>query len=129
MALKKLALFERFDWEAFSKDKVFSVTECKEWKDYNTGERLGTDVIVGIAVDKTVYKDTDGTVLQISNRFKELSFKVKKDVNIPVDAVVRPVNAIASRYSNRTDTLKLRNELSVKCDDIQVVPTQNGKVI
>lgn len=128
MPLKRLSDFEHFDWDAFSKDKIFVVTECKEWNDYKTKEHFGTDVLVGIAKDDTEYKDKDGNIAQVTNSFKELSFKVKKDVNIPVKTYVRPVNAVATRYSNKNDTHNLRNELSVKCDDIQIVKVQRKGV-
>lgn len=124
MPLKRLSDFEHFDWDAFSKDKVFIVTECKEWLDFNTKDHLGTDVVVGIAKDATEYKDKDGNIVQATNRFKELSFKVNKDIDIPLDTCVRPVNAVASRYSSKSDLSKSRKELSVKCDDIQIIQLQ-----
>ena len=53
--MKKLSQFSGFDDEAFSKGKLYLCTGQSEWKDYNTGEHLGTKVEVVIYRDDTAY--------------------------------------------------------------------------
>lgn len=113
MALKKLSQFLRFDFEAFAKGKVFQVTGCSKWVDYDTKAYMGTKVDVGIIKDVTQYQLKDGEI--VSNRFEKLTFKVPKDINVPVDAYVMPVNAVATVYG------EYRNQLSIKADDIRIL--------
>lgn len=47
-----------------------------------------------------------------SNRFEKLRFKVNKDITIPMDAVIVPVNPVATVYG------KYRNNLSIKWDNV-----------
>lgn len=123
MSLKRLSNFVNFDWESFAKDKRFMCTGCSEWKDRDTGKILGTAVEATIIDDKTVYYDKDGNVLNVTNRFEKINIKVKKDVNIPLDSIIKPINVIAKTYGD------FNNQLSVKCDDVQVVPTHQRKVV
>lgn len=55
----------------------------------------------------------------MSNRFEKLTFKVSKDVEIPIEAIVEPLNATAAVYGD------YRNQLSVKCSDIKVLRTKS----
>ena len=48
--------------------------------------------------------------LQMQNG--KITFKVNKDINVPLKARVKPINAVATIYGD------YRNQLSVKCDDI-----------
>lgn len=113
MALKKLNQFLKFDFEAFSKGKYFQVTGCSEWKDFETKAHMGTKVNVAIVKDNTPYNLKDGE--SVSNRYEKLTFKVSKDINIPVDTIVVPVNAVATVYG------EYRNQLSIKADDIKIL--------
>lgn len=114
MALKKLNQFLHFDFEAFAKGKVFQVTGCSKWVDHETKAHVGTKVDAGIVKDTTQYQLADGET--VSNRFEKLTFKVpKKDMNVPVDAYVMPVNAVATVYG------EYRNQLSIKADDIRIL--------
>lgn len=110
--MKGLNQFNTFDWNRFADGKLFVVTGVSEWSDFNTKAHLGTKVDCVIAVDKTVYAFKDGQ--QFTNRFEKISFKVNKDMNIPIDSRVMPKGATASIYG------EYRNKLSVKCDDIVV---------
>lgn len=111
--MKYLSQFNSFDFEAFSKGKVFVVTGCVPWKDYKTKEVLGTRVDCVIAVDKTEYLRKEGDTS--SNRFEKISFKVdRNDLIIPNDSRVMPVDAEAKIWGD------YRNQLSVKCSDVQV---------
>lgn len=104
--------FNIFDWDRFSDGKTFVVTGVSEWLDFDTKAHLGTKLDCVIAVDKTKYTFKDGQ--QFTNRFEKISFKVNKDINIPIESRVIPKGATASIYG------EYRNMLSVKCDDIVV---------
>lgn len=111
--MKKLSQFMRFDCEAFFREKVFQVTGASEWVDYTTKAHMGTKVDVAIIKDDTQYKLKEGET--VSNLYEKLTFKVRKDVNVPVGAHVVPVNAAATVYGD------YRNQLSVTADDIRVI--------
>lgn len=115
--MKKLSQFLKFDMEAFSRDKVYVSTGQSPWNDFDTKEHLGTKIEAFIAEDKTPYKCKDGEV--VSNRFEKIIFKIKKDVNVPVNARVMPVNPVAVVYGD------YRNQLSVTADDIRVIASKN----
>lgn len=115
--MKKLPQFSVFDFEAFSKGKLYLCTGQSEWKDYNTGEHLGTKVDVVIYRDDTAYVQKEGE--SVSNRFEKLTFKVNKDVEVPVEAIIEPVDAVATIYGD------YRNLFSVKCADIKVLRTKS----
>ena len=111
--MKGLNQFLSFDWDAFADGKAFIVTGVSEYQDFDTKAHLGTRVDCIILTDKTPYKFKDGE--EFTNRFEKITFKVSKDVNVAIDARVVPVNAVASIYG------EYRNQLSVKCDDIQTI--------
>ncbi|MCI8526816.1 MAG: hypothetical protein HFF17_13080 [Oscillospiraceae bacterium] len=113
MALKKLNQFLKFDFEAFSKGKVYQVSGTSEWVDFTSKAHMGTKVEVAILKDETQYKQKEGE--NVSNRYEKLNFKVRKDVKIPLNAYVVPVNATATVYGD------YRNQLSVTADDIRVL--------
>ncbi len=121
MNLTNLYQFNKFDWDAFSKDKEFTMTSCKEWKDFNDGSHMGTDVRVRITKDDTAYYSKDGET--VTNLYEELSFKVSNDVQIPVDSKVVPVNPVVSAYEKKQNNgwSNYKNQLSVKCDDIKII--------
>jgi len=108
--MKGLNQFIKFDWDAFAEGKTFIVTSISEYVDFDTKAHLGTKVDCVIATDNTVYKFKDGE--EFTNRFEKISFKVSKDINIPIETRVVPKNAVATIYG------EYRNQLSVKCDDI-----------
>ncbi len=108
--MKGLNQFIKFDWNAFAEGKTFIVTSISEYVDFDTKAHLGTKVDCVIATDNTVYKFKDGE--EFTNRFEKISFKVSKDINIPIETRVVPKNAVATIYG------EYRNQLSVKCDDI-----------
>lgn len=111
--MKQLNQFNIFDWNAFADGKRFLVTSCRPWVDFETKETLGTQVEVVIYKDDTHYNQKDGEI--VTNLFEKLSFKVSKDLDIPIKAFVEPVNVSAKIYG------EYRNQLSVKCDDITVL--------
>jgi hypothetical protein len=113
--MKKLNQFQRFDWNAFSDGKLFLVTGTSEWQDYDTKEHLGTVVEVVIYKDDTKYVQKEGE--HVTNRFEKLKFKVRKDVDVPLNRLVQPVGVTATIYGD------YRNQLSVKADDIKVIQT------
>lgn len=116
--MKGLSQFLKFDWDAFSQGKLFTVTGLREYQDFDSKAHIGTKVECVIALDKTAYSFKDGK--EFTNRFEKITFKVSKDVNIPLESRVIPKGAVASIYGD------FRNQLSVKCNDIVVaVPKEN----
>ena len=113
MALKKLNQFLQFDYPRFSDGKICQVVGVSEWVDYDTKKHIGTKIEVVIVEDKTRYTYKDGEV--VSNRFEKLVYKVKKDVKVPIDARVEPVNPVATVYGD------FRNQLSIVEDDIRII--------
>lgn len=115
--MKGLAQFNKFDWDSFANGKQFIVTSVDEYIDFDTKAHLGTKVECIISVDKTPYVFKAGK--EFTNRFEKITFKVMKDMSIPLDAHVMPKNVTASIYG------EFRNQLSVKCEDI-LIATQKG---
>ena len=111
--MKGLNQFLSFNWDAFAEGKTFIVTGVSEYQDFETKKHLGTKVDCIIASDKTPYKFKNGE--EFTNRFEKISFKVSKDVTIPIETRVIVKNVTASIYG------EYRNQLSVKAEDIQVV--------
>ena len=110
--MKGLNQFLRFDCNAFAEGKSFLVTGVSEYQDFDTKQHLGTKVECVIALDKTPYSFKDGK--EFNNRFEKITFKVLKDVNIPLESRVMPKGVTANIYG------EYRNQLSVKCEDIAV---------
>ena len=110
--MKGLNQFLTFNWAAFAEGKTFVVTGVSEYQDYESKEHLGTKVECVIYVDRTPYSFKDGK--EFTNRFEKITFKVLKDVDIPIDSRVMPTNVVANIYG------EYRNQLSVKCEDIAV---------
>lgn len=123
MPLKKVANYVRYDWQSFAKDKRFICTGCSEWKDHDTGKHLGSLVEATIIEDKTVYYDKNGNEVKVTNRFEKINMKVKKDVDIPLDSIINPINVVAKPYGD------FNSKISVTCDDIQIVPTQQTRKV
>lgn len=113
MALKKLRYFEYFDSELFFEGKRFKAIGKQDWIDYKTKKTIGTKVEVVIASDKTDYGCENGEI--ISNIYEKLVWKVPKEVDVPMDVEVKPVNAVCTIFGD------YRNQLSIVCDDIEIV--------
>lgn len=71
--MKGLGQFRRFDWDGFSRDKIFQVVAIADWKDRETGKRLGKKIDVVIVRDGTAYEFRNGE--QFTNRLARLTFK------------------------------------------------------
>ncbi len=112
--MKKLSQFMVFNFEAFTKEKMLRVTGVSEWVDFETKKHMGTKIEVTIVKDNTRYKQKDGE--NVSNIYEKFNIKVPKDVNVPMNAYIVPVNAVATVYGD------YKNQLSVKADDIRVIP-------
>ncbi len=113
--MKGLNQFLFFNWEAFAEGKSFVVIGVSEYLDFDTKEHLGTKVDCVIAVDKTPYKFKDGNTF--SNRFEKISFKVSKDINVPIDSRVMPKNVVATVWKEKETNIP---QLSVKCEDLAI---------
>lgn len=114
MALKKLSKFVFFDFEEFARKKKFLSIGQSPWKDFSTGNISGTKIEVVIAQDRTDYGEVpEGEV--VSNIYEKLTIKVPKQIEVPLNVEVRPINAIGSVYGD------YRNQLSITAEDIEVV--------
>ena len=100
----------------------FGVGLAKYMWHYNVTDRSHIANQRAIIEDNTDYRDEDGNKLNISNRFEKLKFKVKKDIDVPLNAIINPINVTGKV------TGEYRNNLSLKCDDIQVISQQPRKV-
>lgn len=116
--MKHLNQFATFDFGAWSSAKDFICTGQRPWVDRDSGSVLGTVVDAVIFRDNTVYKRKEGDTT--TNRFEKISFKVNKAVTVPADAPIRPVNPVATIWGD------FRNNLSVKADDIELLPRQQA---
>ena len=113
MALKKLNQFNYFDAEEFfSKLSLIAVGKAT-WKEFGSGNVLGTKVEVVIAGDKHNYNTQDGDV--VNNMYEKLIVKIARDIDVPMNAKVRLVNPKANIYG------EYRNQLSVTAEDIEVL--------
>ena len=119
--MKYLNQFISFDWNRFAEGKTFLVTGVSEWVDYDSKSHLGTKVEVVILADNTKYEFKNGD--RSTNRFEKLTFKINKDLEIPMDSKVVPRGVTASVYG------EYRNLLSVKCTDINVMRIQFSNTI
>lgn len=116
--MKGLRYFNVFDSKRFFDGKVLSVSSVSVWQDYETKQIVGTKVEAVIIEDKTNYPTKNG--VKISNRYQTLTFKVSKPLNdiqsrITLDMIITPVNPVCTIYGNYGENL------SIKCDDVQVV--------
>lgn len=111
--MKKLNQFLKFDMDTFSQGKLYQVVGIEPWNDFNTKAHLGTKVTTVIARDKTPYKCKDGEV--VTNLYEKLVFKIRKDVQVPINSYIVPVNAVGVVYGD------YRNQLSVTADDVRIM--------
>ena len=112
--MKYLNQFVSFDLKSFLDGKKLEVVDVKDYIDFKTKEHLGSKVEVVITEDNTHYTIPDGKSAA-TNRYEKLTFKIRKDVDIPLGAVVIPKGAKAKVYGD------YNNLLSIVCEDIVVV--------
>ena len=112
--MKKLNMFNHLDFDGFMKGKQLMSTGVKQWTDHDTGEILGTKVETVIVKDKTDY-GVSKTGEQVSNLFEKIVFKVPKQIEVPMNVEVIPVNVDAKVYGDYHD------KISATAEDIQVV--------
>lgn len=103
-------MFTTFNWNLFAKEKRFLSTSKSEWKNFNTGEHLGTKVEAVIAADNTNYGDQNGDT--VTNLYEKLTFKVRKDIDVPLNVEIVPKGVTAIVYGD------YRNQLSCTAEDI-----------
>lgn len=112
MALKKLSQFELFNNSFFDALDLGTVGKS-EWKNFDSGEHMGTKVELVIVGDRNAYKTTNGEV--VNNMYEKITVKIAKDIDVPMNAHVHLVNPQASIYG------QYRNQLSIVADDIEVI--------
>ena len=112
--MNKLHMFLKFDVEGFLKDKRLMSIGVEPWKDYNTGDVLGTKVQVAIMVDETNYgPQKDGKI--VNNKLEKFFIRVPKKINVPMDVEVVPLNPIGKVWG------EFKNQLTIDADDIRVI--------
>lgn len=125
MGLKKLSQFVTFDLAGFLQGKTIMCVGTAEWLDFTTKAHNGIKVESVIIKDDTAYNQKDGEA--VNNLYEKITFKCKKDVRIPVNAIIRPVNGVAVAYGPKDSSYV--NQLSVTCDDIQIVSQAQKKEV
>lgn len=116
--MRYLHQFQSFAWGKFITGKVMLCTGQRPWVDHDTGAVLGTEVEAVIYHDDTAYKRKEEDTR--TNRFEKLTFKVSKTVTVPVDSQILPIDAVATVWG------EFRNNLSVRANDIEVVPQRQA---
>ena len=111
--MKKLTQFFSFNFEEFAQNKTFQCISVTPWKDFDSGKILGTKVETVITKDETNYNVKDGET--VTNLYEKLIFKVNKDIDIPINAVIQPKGVQASVFG------EYRNQLSCTAEDIVIV--------
>lgn len=114
--MKKLSQFLEFDMNEFSSGKLYQVTGIREWVDYNTKVHMGVKIDTIIAKDTTSYRQKDGEL--VTNQYERLTFKIKKDVKVPLNAYIMPINAVGIVYG------EYRNQLAVTADDVKILQSK-----
>lgn len=111
--MKGLNKFEKFDLPAFLEGKKLLCTGCRPWLDDDQKE-IGKKVDLVIVEDKTEYPASkDGRA--ITNIYEKFTVKVRKNIDVPVEAIVAIVNGVGVVYGD------YRNQLSVTADDVKVI--------
>lgn len=103
-------MFTTFDWNAFAKGKRFLAIGKSEWKDFDTGEHLGTKIEAVIAADNTNYGNQNGET--VTNLYEKVTFKLRKDIDVPLNVEISPKGVTAIVYGD------YRNQLSCTAEDI-----------
>lgn len=113
--LKGLRSFIAFLIAEFLEGKTLTVTAVSDWLDYTTKQPLGTKVEVTVTEDNTAYPPGKNGQ-QITNLYEKMWIKVSKKVTVPIGAHIVPVKPVATVYGT------YQNELSVRAEDIRVLP-------
>lgn len=113
--MKGLNQYEHFDFQMFSAGKIYIAKGTRQWIDDE--KVIGTKVDALIWKDSTKYKpDKNGN--EINNELESITFKVPKQIKLSSKVEIRPINPVAKVYGDR------RNQLSITCDDIEIVQKQ-----
>ena len=115
--MKKLRQFNKFDCEAFFKDKDVRVMAHEPWNEYEDGKvtkQLGTSYKCFIATDNTKYEGKD--VTPDLNAGEQINVKVPKPPQeYKKFSKIGFINPTASVYGS------FQSELSVKADEVEIV--------
>ena len=111
--MKYLNQFLKFDWELFSKNKRFVSIGKRNWTNFETKEHLRILMDAIIYKDNTPYKQKEDEIT--SNAYEKVTFKVAKDINIPMNVEIQATNVDATVYGY------FRERLSITAEDVTVV--------
>lgn len=116
--MKKLRMFNKFDCEAFFKDKDVRVMAQEPWNEYEDGKvtkQLGTIFKCVIATDNTKYEGKD--VEPDLNAGEQINVKVPQPPKqFKKFSRIVFINPTASVYGS------FQSELSVKAEDVDIFP-------
>jgi len=116
--MKKLRGFNKFDCEAFFKDKDVRVLATEQWNDFEDGQvtkQLGTKYKCVIVTDNTKYEGKD--VQPDLNAGEQIDVKVAQPPKqFKKFSKITFVNPTASVYGS------FQSELSVKAEDVDIIP-------
>lgn len=102
-----------FDTKRFFDGVLLESKDKRPWLEFETKKPLGTKIEVVIVKDDIAYDQKEGQI--VNNQYERLTLKVKGDVNVPMGAIVTPVNPVCKIYG------KYNENLSVVCDGIEVI--------
>lgn len=115
--MKKLRGFNKFDCEAFFKDKDVCVMAHEPWNEYDDGKvikQLGTTFKCVIVSDNTKYGGND--VEPDLNAGEQINVKVPKPPKeYKKFSRITFINPTASVYGS------FQSELSVKAEDVEII--------
>lgn len=115
--MKNLSQFQSFNAKAFFEGKELTLTGSREWKDFQSGEHLGTKLDAVITRDDTHYrKGKNGE--ETSNLYERLIIKVPHDVSLPIGVRLQLHDVEAKIYGD------YHNKLSITAKSVTVA---NGK--
>lgn len=117
--MKYLNQFLKFAADPFFNGKVLTVTGIREWLDHDTKAKLGWIVDTVITVDNTPYKCKDGVVA--TNLYEKVPLKMEGKPSVAIGDSVMPVNPVCTIYGD------YRNQMSVRCDNVTIVPAAGKK--
>lgn len=110
--MKYLTRFLSFNLPAFLEGKTIQYIGKETWRDFNSGEILGTKVKGLITRDETDYGNN---AEPRANLYEKVVIKVPKELELPLNSAIMPLEATSTVFGD------YRNQLSIVAKDIEIV--------
>lgn len=110
--MKYLTRFLLFNILGYLEGKTIQYIGKETWRDFNSGEILGTKIKGLITRDDTDYGNN---AEPRANLYEKVVIKVPKEIDLPLNSVIMPVDATATVFG------EYRNQLSIVAKDVEVV--------